>query len=89
MVGPLQESLHRGQEIILNGAAQTAIGELHQTVIQLIVGAEATTPQEIAINPHLPKFIHHHGKPLATGQQQVAQEGGFAGPQKARHHRDR
>ena len=29
LVGPLQQPLHRGQEIILNGAAQAPIGQLY------------------------------------------------------------
>ena len=89
LVGPLQQPLHRGQEIILNGAAQAPIGQLNKATLELLLRAETTTAQQVTINANLPKFIHQYGKPQAAGEQQLTQQGGFAGPEKSRHHGDR
>ena len=88
LVGPIQQPLHCGQEIVLDCATQAAIGQLHQPAIKLLVWAEAAATQEIAIDPHLAKLIHHHGEPLAAVEQEVPEQGGLAGPEKTCHHGD-
>ena len=89
LVGALEQQLHRRQEFILHRAAEAAVGQFHHPAVQLLLGAEATTTDQFGIDAHLPEFIHQNGQPQATGKQQLAQQGRFAGPQKARHHRHR
>ena len=89
LVGALEQQLHRWQEFILHRAAEAAVGQFHHPAVQLLLGAEATTTDQFGIDAHLPEFIHQNGQPQATGKQQLAQQGRFAGPQKARHHRHR
>ena len=89
LVGAFQQPLHGGDEVVLNGAAEAAVGQLHQASIQFILGTEATAAQQIAIDPHLAEFVHENGKALATVQQQMTQQGGLPCSQETGHHRDR
>ena len=89
LVGALEQQLHRRQEFILHRAAEAAVGQFHHPAVQLLLRTEAATADQFCIDPHLAKFIHQHGEPQATAQQQLAQQGRFTGPQKAGHHRHR
>jgi hypothetical protein len=80
LVCPLQQPLHRGKEIILNGAAQATIGQLDKATLELLLRAKTTTAQQLTIDANLAKFIHQYGEPQAAGKQQLAQQGGFASP---------
>ena len=75
LIGPLQQGLHGGQEFILHGAAQTAIGQFHHPtlkVVLFVLGADTAAADQVTIDAHLPKFIDQHGEPQPAGQQQVA-----------------
>ena len=93
LVGPLQQLLHGGQELILNSATEAAVGQLHHGgvghALGGVVGAHATTADQLTVDAHLTKFVHQHGQPQAAVEQQVTQQGGFAGAKEAGHHRDR
>ena len=56
-------------------AAETAVSELDHAAVKLLLRAKAAAADQIAIDPHLAKFIHQNGQPQATGQQQLAQHG--------------
>ena len=79
LISSLQQGLHRGQKFILHGAAKATIGELHHTPLQLLLRAEATAADQIAIDPHLTEFIHQHRQAQTTAHKQLAQQRGFSG----------
>ena len=89
LVCPFQKPLHGGKEVFLHGAAEAAIGQLHQPALHLVVGAEATAAQQVPIDADLAEFVDQHSQPLAAVQQQMAQQGCFPGTQKSGHHGDR
>jgi hypothetical protein len=80
LVGALQQQLHRRQEFILHGAAKAAVSEFHHPAVELLLGAEAATADQVGIDANLAEFIHQYGQPYATGQEQLAQQGRFACP---------
>ena len=86
LIGTLQQLFHRRQEIILNRAAEAAVVEFNQATLQLLLRTEATTPDQITVKADAAEFIHHHRQPLAAGGEQMAQHGGFAGPEKSGDH---
>ena len=89
LVGPLQQGLHGGQEIILNGAAETAIGQLHHPPSPFLLRTESAAAQQVAVDADLAKLIHQHGQPQSRVEQQVTQQAGLAGAEKAGDHRHR
>ena len=88
LIRAFQQALHRRQEVVLHGAAEAAVGELHQAAVPFLFGAEAAGGDQIAVDAHIPEFVDDDGQALAALQQQVAQQGGFASPQEARHDGD-
>ena len=89
VVGPLQKPLHGGEEVFLHGAAEAAIGQLNQPTVYVVVGAEPTAAQQGPIDADLTEFVNQHSQPLTAVQQQMPQQGCFAGTQKTGHHGDR
>ena len=89
LVSPLQQGLHGGQELILDGAAEATVGQLHHAALGFVVRTKPAAANQIAIDPHFPEFIHQHRKTQAAVEQQLAQEGGFTGTKEAGHHGDR
>ena len=89
LVGPLQQAGDRGQKLILHRAAEAAVGQFDQPVLQLAGLTKAACGQEIAIDPDLAEFIDQHRQALAALQQQVTQQGGLAGSEETGHDRDR
>ena len=89
LIGTLQQLFHRRQEIILNRAAEAAVVEFNQAALQLLLRAEATTPDQITIQADAAELIHHHRQPLAAGGEQMAPHRGFAGPETSGDHRHR
>ena len=88
-VGALQQAGHGGQKLVLDRAAETAVGEFHQAVVEFVIRAEAAGGDQVAVDAHLTELIDQNSQPQAALQQQMAQQGGLAGPQKTGHHRDR
>ena len=89
LIRPLQQLFHRRQEVVLHRAAQAAVVELHKTAVQLIVGAETATANQIPIQSDTAEFIDHHGQTLTTAGEQMAQNGGFTGTEETGDHGDR
>ena len=77
-----QQSFHRWDEIIGNGTADAAIGQLDN----IVFGADfiAAAFQDVAIDPKIAKFIDDQRNPLALCVlQHVADERRFASAEKA------
>ena len=89
LVGVQQQFLQGGQEVVLDGAAEATVGQLHQAALQLVLGAEPTAGDQVAIDANLPEFIDQDRQALTAAEQQVAEQAGLAGPQEPRHHGDR
>ena len=87
-IGGRQQFLHRRQEIVLNGAAEAAVGEFHQPAFELFLRAEAAAAQQVTVDAHFAEFIDQHRQTQAAGGKQMAQQSGFARAEKARHHSD-
>ncbi len=60
LIGSLQQYLHRGQKLILHGAAEATVGQFHHAPLQLLLRAEAAATNQVAIDPDLTEFIHQH-----------------------------
>ena len=65
-VSPTQQHVHRGEEIVLNGAAEAAVVEFHQTALDLLIGTEPAAADQIAVKADGAELIDHHGKALAA-----------------------
>ena len=92
VIGPLQQHLHGGQEFILDGAAQASVGQLHHRGRLVDLGVVRTHPaaaDQVAIDAHLTELVDEHSEAQAAGEQQLAQQGGFASTEEAGHHGDR
>ena len=88
-VGGGQQGLHGGQEVVLDGAAEAAVGQLHQAALKLLLGAETAVAQQGAVDAHFAELVDDHRQPQSAVQQQVAQQGGLACAQKPGHDGDR
>ena len=89
LISPFQQALHRRKEVVLHGAAEAAVVELHQTTLHLVLRAEAATADQITIEPDTAELIHHHRKPLTALGEQVPQNSGFTGSKKTGDNGDR
>jgi len=89
LIGALEQRLHRGQKVVLNRAAQTAVVELHQSTVNLIIGTEATAANQITVEPDRAEFIDHHSESLAAVDEKVAEKSCFSGSEEACDHGDR
>ena len=92
LIGTVQQRLHGGQEFILHGATETAVGQFHHPALELVpivLRTDTAAADEVPVDPDLAKFIDEYRKPQAAGQQQMTQECGFAGTQKTGDHGDR
>ena len=85
----LQQQGHGRQKLVLHGAAETAIGQLHQAPFKLVLWAEATAGNQITVDANLTEFVDQHGQTLTAVQQQMAKKRGLARAQETRHHSDR
>ncbi len=77
-----QQALDGGQKIVGDGAAQAAIGQLDNIVFG--AGLDAATPQDLAIDADIAKFIddQREAAPLRMGQH-MTDERGLARAEKA------
>ena len=86
LIRPLEQKFHRGQELLLHGAAEAAIGQLHDAPGAFLLRAEAAAGDQVPIDAHLAEFIDQHGQTATAVEQQAAQEGGLPSSQKAGDH---
>ena len=88
LIRSLKQEFHGGQELVLHGAAKTAIGQLNNSVFKLIVRTEATAADQIPVDADFPELIHENGQFQAALEQEMAQQGGLASSEKSGHHGD-
>ena len=88
-IGPLEQLLHHRKELVLHGAAETAIGEFHDAAVELLFRAKAAAADQITIDADFAELVDENGKTQATGEKQLTQQGGFTGAKESGHHRDR
>ena len=81
-LGPLQDPIHRFEQLAIDRAANTAVAQLHH----VFAGGD----DQVVVDADFAEFIHQYGgfKPLLVTED-VVQQGGFAGPQKAGDDRHR
>tara|TARA_B100000674_G_scaffold30254_1_gene21323 strand:+ start:259 stop:738 length:480 start_codon:yes stop_codon:yes gene_type:complete len=89
LIGALKQRLHRGEKVVLNRAAQTAVVELHQATVDLIIGTEATAANQITVEPDSAEFIDHHSQSLAAVDEKVPEKGCFSSSEETGDHGDR
>ena len=89
VVGPLEQAEHGGQELILDGAAEAAVGKFHQAAVEFFGLTEAAGGQQVTINADFTELVDQHGELQTALQQQVTQQGGLAGAQETGHYGDR
>ncbi len=83
-----QQLLHGRHEIVRHRAADAAVGQLDDAV--LVAGRIATAEQHLAIDADIAELVDDQGDPPAFAVlQQVADQAGLAGAEKAREHRGR
>src|SRR6185437_13363155 len=81
-LAPLQQPLDGGQEILGDGAADAAIGELDH-VVRRACGV-AAAQEDLAVDAELAELVDDEGDAAAAGVgEQVAHEAGLAGAEKA------
>ena len=73
----------------MNRAAEAAVGQFHQATIQFLGITEAAGSQQVAIDADLTELIDQNGEFQPAFQQEVTQQGGFAGAEETGHHGDR
>ena len=80
--GPLQDPIHRFEQLAIDRAADAAIAELNH----VFAGGD----DQVVVDADFAKLIHQNGgfKPLLVAEN-VIEQGGFAGAQKAGDDRDR
>src|SRR3546814_3587683 len=84
-IGAVEQLLQGGQEIVGHRAAQAAVGQLDDVVIRAI--GTAAGLQQLAIDADLAEFVDDQRQPAAPGvAQQVADQRGLAGAEKAGDH---
>ena len=81
-IGPLQDPIHRLEQLAVDRAADAAIAQLHH----VFAGGD----DQVVVDADFAKLIHEHGgfEPLLVAED-VVQQGGFAGPKKAGDDRHR
>jgi hypothetical protein len=72
VVGPLQQTQHGWQELVLNRAAEAAVRQFHQATIQIFGVTKATGGQQIAIDADLTELIDQNGKLQTAFKQEMA-----------------
>ena len=78
----VDQRLHGRDEIVGDGAAQAAIGELDDILLRAALDAAA--PQDFAVDADAAELVDDDGEPLAArGLEQMAHERGFAGAEEA------
>ena len=67
----IQHPVHRLHQVVVNGAADTAVGQLHHVLLD--------GDQKLAVDIDIAKFIHQHGNAKGVEVlQNVVQQSGFA-----------
>lgn len=83
-----QQSLDGGQEVVGHGAADAAVGEFDDLV--LAAALDAATGEQVAVDPDVAELVDHQGDaPAIGGLQQMADQAGLAGTEKAGDDRGR
>ncbi len=78
----LQQRLDRRQEIVGDGAAEAAVGELDDVLLG--AGFDAAGFEDFAVDPDVAEFVDDQRDAASAGVlQQVADHGGLAGAEKA------
>ena len=78
VIRPLQQPLHRRQEVVLHRAAETSVVELDESSLDLLLRTEATAADQITIQTDTAEFVDHYSQSLTTVGQQMAQKRRFA-----------
>src|SRR5258705_13707327 len=80
------ELLHHGKKIVLDGAADAAVGKIVDFGAALLAGAS----QQSAIHGDFAELIHEHGAPtVGIFFQQTTNQGGLPGAEESGNNRDR
>ena len=81
-VGALEQPRHGRQEIVGDGAADAAIGQLDDVVLG--AGVVAAAEQQLAVDAEFAELVDDDREPLPAGmRQQMAHQAGLAGAEKA------
>ena len=81
----LKQFLHRGQEVVSHGAADTAIGKLNDIIFA--TARDVARGKHITVNANITKFVHDQGKALTIGLfQQITDQRCFTSTKKACDH---
>ena len=77
-----QQRFDRRHEVVGDGATEAAVGELDH--IGRVAGLIAAAAQHRLVDPEIAELVDDHGDaPSVRGAQRMADEAGFAGPEKA------
>jgi hypothetical protein len=84
----VEEARQGREEILRHGAAQAAIGKLNYIVVA--ASSIAATEQQLAVDTEFAEFVDDNGKPPSIGScQEMPNEAGLPGPEKAGYYRRR
>ncbi len=81
-VRPLQQLLHRGDEVVGHRAADAAVGQLDHVL--LAAGLDAAALQEVAVDAEVAELVDdERDAPAAGVLEEVADQRRLAGPEEA------
>ena len=84
-IGPVEQRLHGRDEVVGHGAADAAVGQLHDTV--LLAALDAAALEDLAVDSEVAELVDDQGDARAVGRrQQVADGRGLAGTEEAGIH---
>src|SRR5262249_12802100 len=79
----IEQAADRRHEVVGDGAAQAAIGQLDDAVLR--TGFDAAALQDFAIDADVAEFVDDHREPATAGVlQDMPHQGGLTGTQEAR-----
>ena len=80
--GPVEQALQRRHEIVGDGAAEAAVGQLDDGVLRAALDAAAL--QDLAVDADIAELVDDHGEPPAAGiLQHMAHQRRLAGAEEA------
>src|SRR5690606_8004756 len=81
-LGPVQQSGDRRQEVVGDGAADAAVGQLDDVVVGAALVAAAA--DQLAVDAEVAELVDDEGEPAAAGiLAHVPDQAGLAGPEEA------